>query len=204
MGVGKGEAIDCRDNRTGQIDFVVYDRAKCAPILAGSENLLLPCEALYCVVEVKTLLTQEGLDTSLTAARKVRNLMPFKQSFIAARKDGAAADDDRDRCLYLIFGFSSDLSNDEEWPVKEYRRFERAAHKAGATMDCVDWVVSLDRGLIKPDAAKGKWDTGSAETTFFETYLHIVNFLGRESARRKPVDWQIYGPRSFPGWKTLK
>ena len=41
-GVAKGEAIDFQDTRTGQIDFVIYDRAQCAPILVGNENLLLP------------------------------------------------------------------------------------------------------------------------------------------------------------------
>jgi hypothetical protein len=49
FGVEKGEAIDFGDRRTGQIDFVIYDRARCAPIRVGNENLLLPCEALYCI-----------------------------------------------------------------------------------------------------------------------------------------------------------
>jgi hypothetical protein len=203
LGVAKGEVIDYRDARTGQLDFVIYDRARCAPILAGSENLLLPCEALYCVVEVKTKLTQTELDSSFSAALRVRRLRPFKQPFIAARKDGVHADDARDRCLYLVFGFSSDLADDDEWAAKEYKRVERAAHRAGAEMDCVDWVVSLDRGIIKPDAGSGKRDSSNSDTIFLETFLHIVNFLGRESDRRKPVDWQMYGPRSSPGWQKL-
>ena len=32
FGVQKGEAIDYRDSRTGQLDFVIYDRSRCAPI----------------------------------------------------------------------------------------------------------------------------------------------------------------------------
>lgn len=50
LGVAKGEAIDYQDTRTGQLDFVIYDQARCAAIRAGKENLLLPCEALYCAL----------------------------------------------------------------------------------------------------------------------------------------------------------
>jgi hypothetical protein len=64
FGVKKGEAIDYHDARTGQLDFVIYDKARCAPIRGGNENLLLPCEALYCVIEVKTRITGEELDKS--------------------------------------------------------------------------------------------------------------------------------------------
>jgi len=99
FGVEKGEAIDYQDTRTGQLDFVIYDQSRCAPIRVGKENLLLPCEALYCVIEVKTRVTQNELDTSYNAAGKVRALQPFKQPFIAARQDGSSADDGRDRCL---------------------------------------------------------------------------------------------------------
>src|SRR5271163_42595 len=53
FGAGKGEVIDYQDRRTGQLDLVIYDRASCAPVSVQNENLLLPCEALYCVIEAK-------------------------------------------------------------------------------------------------------------------------------------------------------
>lgn len=203
LGVEKGEAIDYRDARTGQLDFMIYDQARCAPIWAGKENLLLPCEALYCVVEVKTIITQDELDTSYTAAGKVRALAPFKRPFIAARQDGSSAKDDRDRCLYVIFGYSSNLGNNAEWAGKEYLRLEAAAKSAGVPRDCVDRVVVLDRGMINPQKKAGKWESGDADSVFLESYLHIVNFLGREAQRSRPVDWQLYGARGAMGWKTL-
>lgn len=203
FGIEKGEAIDYRDTRTGQLDFVIFDRSRCGPIRVGGENLLLPCEALYCVIEVKTRITQDELDTSLKAAGKVRALRPFKKPFIAARQDGSSADDDRDRCLYVIFGYTSNLGNDFEWAEKEYRRLSGAAGSAGVPPDCVDRLFVLDRGIINPQKPAGKWDAGNADSVFLESYLHIVNFLGRESERRKPVDWQMYGPRSASGWRTL-
>jgi len=203
FGVEKGEAIDYVDTRTGQLDFVIYDRARCAPIRVGKENLLLPCEALYCVIEVKTRVTQGELDTSYVAAGKVRELRPFKHLFIAARQDGCGADDNRDRCLYVIFGYTSNLGNGAEWAKKEYERLTTAAASAGVAPDCVDRLIVLDRGLINPQKGAGKWEAGKADSVFLESYLHVVNFLARESERRKPVDWQIYGPESASGWKSL-
>ncbi len=203
FGVEKGEAIDYQDTRTGQLDFVIYDESRCAPIRVGKENVLLPCEALYCVIEVKTRVTQDELDTSYKAAGKVRALQPFKQPFIAARQDGSSGDDGRDRCLYVIFGYASNLGNDAEWAGKEYLRLEAAAKSAGVAPDCVDRLFILDRGIINPQKRAGKWEAGNADSVFLESYLHVVNFLARESDRRKPVDWQMYGPKSASDWKRL-
>ena len=203
FGIDKGEAIDYRDTRTGQLDFIIYDRARCAPIRIGKENLLLPCEALYCVIEVKTRVTQDDLDTSYKAAGKVRALRPFKKPFIAGRQNDSRLGRERDRCLYVIFGYTSNLKNDAEWAGKEYLRLGVAAKAAGVAPDCVDRVVILDRGIINPLRRAGKWEAGNADSVFLESYLHVVNFLGRESERRKPVDWQMYGPRSASGWRPL-
>jgi len=204
FGVQKGEAIDYRDSRTGQLDFVIYDRWRSSPIHVGSENLLLPCEALYCVVEVKTRISQDELDKCYVSAGKVRALRPFGKPFIAARQDGVDAEDGRDRCLYFVFGYTSDLANNSEWPLKEYDRARKAADRAQVPIDCVDRVVVLDRGIIRPQKKAGRWQDEGAESVFLESYLHIMNFLGRESERRKPVDWRTYGPRRVPGWKPLK
>lgn len=203
FGVGKGEVVDYQDRRTGQLDLIIYDRVSCAPISAQSENLLLPCEALYCVIEAKSKVTQDELDTSLAAAGRLRELRPFKAHFITTRRDGSSADDGQHRCLYIVFGYASNLANDAQWPEKEYRRLLTAATRANIAVDCLDRLIVIDRGMINPPTISGKWEAGSAESVFLESYLHIVNFLNRESARRKPVDWQMYGPRSAKGWKML-
>src|SRR5436190_17363386 len=54
--VTKGEVIDYRDERTGQLDLIIYDSHTSAPVTKGEENLLIPAEALYAVIEVKTTL----------------------------------------------------------------------------------------------------------------------------------------------------
>jgi uncharacterized protein DUF6602 len=157
FGVGKGEVIDYLDHRTGQLDLVVYDKASSSPISTQNENLLLPCEALYMAIEVKTKVTQAELDTSLKAASRLRALRPFKARFVAPRRDGAAADDGNHRCMYVIFGYTSDLGNDSNWLTKEQKRIHSAAGEARVSLDCVDRVIVLDRGIINPAASVGKW-----------------------------------------------
>ena len=93
IGVSKGEAIDFRDRRTGQLDILIYDADMCAPISSQSENVLVPAESLLAVIEVKTTLTQKDLNGCFIAARKVRAIRPFKQSFVPAREEGKPAED---------------------------------------------------------------------------------------------------------------
>lgn len=202
LGVGKGEAIDFKDKRTGELDLVVYDRAGSAPIEVGTESLLLPCESLYVVVEVKTTLTQEELDKSYVHAKKVRALRPFKKRFVGPGDGGPAPKDGNPRCLYVIFAYDTNLGR-EDWLTKEHERIKLAARRAQCHVDCVDRVVVLDRGMISPSDARGKVVENDGESIFLEVYLHIVNFINRERRRRPPVDWQVYGPRSNPGWVKL-
>jgi hypothetical protein len=67
-----------------------------------------------------------------------------------------------------------------------------AASNAEVSLDCIDQLIVLDRGILKPSASSGKWEAGSDATVFLEFYLHIVNFITREARRRPPVDWQVY------------
>jgi len=203
FGVGKGEVIDHLDQRSGQLDVMIYDQASCAPISRQNENVLLPCEALYAVVEVKTTISQKELNTSFLAAGKIRALRPFGATFVAPRQDGLPANDKNHRCMYIIFGYTSDLANDSKWLEKENERARLAASEAGISLDCVDRIIVLDRGMLHPANSGGSWDTDSDATVFLESYLHIVNLLNRESRRREPVDWQLYAPRGSRSWTKL-
>jgi len=200
--VRKGEAIDFKDARTGQLDLVVYDRSGSSPILIGSENILLPCESLYVVIEVKTTLTQDELNRAYRSALKVRSLRPFKKQFVGPRRDGAPADDHNYRCLYVILAYKTNLGA-EDWLNKEFARAQSAASAAGAGLDVVDRVIVLNRGMINPSNATGKAVAQDDVNIFLEFYLHLVNFINRERGRRPPVDWQVYSARSFPGWTKL-
>jgi hypothetical protein len=200
--VAKGEAIDFRDHRTGQLDLMIFDSAGSAPISSQHENLLLPCEALYVVIESKTTLRKEELVTSYAAAKRVRELAPFKKPFIGPRTGGAPADD-HCRCMYLVFAHESNLGA-KDWLSKEFKRCEEAARASSTTLDLIERVVVLDRGMIHPGLGRGKAVEEEEEGIFLEFYLHVVNFLNRERARRPPVDWQVYSARTSEGWGVIR
>jgi hypothetical protein len=105
--------------------------------------------------------------------------------------------------MYLVFAYSTDLAHDDEWLEKEYHRAMAAARAESVSTDCVDRIVVLGRGMLNPAAAIGKSEAVSDQSIFLESYLHVVNFLMRESKRRPPIDWQMYGPRSPKGWRKL-
>lgn len=92
----------------------------------------------------------------------------------------------------------------EGWTKREFDRMRVAAKEADAPMDSIDRLIVLDRGIISPPRTAGRWESGEADSIFLDAYVHIVNFLGRESRRREPVDWQISVTRKQIGWKSLE
>jgi hypothetical protein len=186
---GKGEAIDFRDARSGQIDLCIYDRATAAPILAAAGNALIPAEALYVVIEVKSVLTQDELDKCALAADKIRKLRPFKREFVAAPLKGAA-NKDNVRCLHLVFAYTTNLS-EKDWAGKELERIEKACEAIGAPTDLLDRVIVLDRGMIRPQVRSARVRE-EATGIFLDFYIHLANFLTRERGRRPQIDWEAY------------
>ncbi|MEF8708482.1 MAG: DUF6602 domain-containing protein [Candidatus Accumulibacter propinquus] len=202
FGVAKGEAIDYLDHRTGQLDILIFDSHASAPIATESENILVPAEGLLAIIEVKSILNQDELGKCFQSAKKVRQLKPFKKRFISARDDGRSAEDGNFRCLYIVFAYDTNLTPDN-WMSKEFERMTRSASEQHATLDCVDIVAVLNRGLIRPGDATGKENNEAEADTFLEFYLHVVNFLNREQPRRPAVDWQTYTTKTAKGWVRL-
>ncbi len=202
FGLAKGEVIDYRDRRTGQLDLFVFDRVGCGPLSVQTENVLVPCESLYVVIEVKSVLSQQELNKCYEAAGKVRALRPFKKQFISTRTRGEGAEDGGSRCLYIVFAYTTDLS-DTNWTAKEFGRLQAAAEKAKVGDDVVDLVVVLDRGLINPGKAVGKSIGDEPMGIFMEFYLHVINFLNREYRRRQVIDWQDYAAGAQRKWVRL-
>ncbi len=202
FGIAKGEAIDYGDRRTGQLDLFIFDKVGSSPLSVQSENVLIPCESLYVVIEVKSVLSQKELDTCYEAASKVRALRPFKKEFISSRTGGIGAEDGGSRCLYIVFAYTTNLSA-TDWMKKEHQRVQAAATAANAGLDVVDLVVVLDRGLINPGKAVGKAIAEETMGIFMEFYLHVINFLGREYQRRPVIDWQAYAAGAQREWVRL-
>lgn len=196
--VGSGEAIDYRDNSTGELDLFIYDRSTAAPIQNSTESTLIPAESIYAVIEVKTTLTQDELNKCLKAAAKVRNLKPFKAKFLPAATDGKVFNNHY-RCPYFIFAYHSNLGS-ENWATKEIARLKAAANEAICSIDVIDQLFVLDRGCIIPGKLVALENPENG--VFLDFYIHLINFLTRERVRRPNIDWTVYSSRRT--WQRLK
>jgi hypothetical protein len=197
---GKGEAVDCYDTRTGQLDLAIYDQSGCVPLSIDSENLLLPCEALYAVIEVKTTLTRAEVALCLTAARKIRDLRPFKGHFVGAQTEGRPLQAKTLRCMYMVFAYSSDLS-ESEWAGRELQRLSLVGAELSIEPSVIDRILVVNRGLLNPVAMAGKVASSDRDEVFLEFYVHLMNFLAREAGRRPGLDLQNYVARTSSGWE---
>jgi uncharacterized protein DUF6602 len=200
--VAKSEVIDYKDQRSGQLDVLIFDTAFAAPLTRQSENLLVPCESLYVVFEVKSILNRQEIGRCLRSAQKLRRLRPFKEHFVAAREQGRAAKDKSHRFLYIVFAYETDLSKDD-WLAKEWNRLIDVSVEDKAEHSCIDRLFIVDRGIINPARGHGKVIDDDADLLFLELYLHVMNFLQREKNRRPEMNWQIYSLPRSRGWKAV-
>ncbi len=186
---GKGEAIDYLDARTGQLDLFIYDSSTASPLVASGENTLLPAEALYAVIEVKSVLTQAELNRCAVAAAKIRALQPYKHKFSPSPTKGEAPIDCY-RCPYIVFAYTTDLS-EENWAQKEFDRVKSSVSEIGGEVDLLDRVIVLDRGMLRPQIAAARLKEGESGI-FLDFYIHLMNFLVKEKQRRPPIDLLAY------------
>lgn len=198
----KGEAIDFQDRHSTQLDIAIYDCIRNCPLIAKSDQILLPAEALLSVVEVKSVLTLDELKTCFEAAKQLRRLKPFKENFVDTRLNGTWADDRKPRCFYTVLAYESNLGP-SEWLTKEWDRVNKAADEVQCQPNIIDRILVLDRGLIIPTFQSGKIIAVDSEEALHEWFLHLINFLSRENARRPAVDWQLYTSRRARGWQRL-
>lgn len=191
FGVTTGELIDSGDRRSKQLDLIIYDKSIAQPVLGGDSADLLPCEAVYAVVEVKSVLTAAEAKGCVEAAARIHKLRPGGMRFIGAREDGAAAQPGEYRCMYMVFAYGSNLG-EVNWLQNEYSRFEEECISAKVSVSSIDRVVVLDRGLVNPGRGSGVTAPDDPVALFGESYTHLVNFLEREVRNRPEFSWDRY------------
>jgi hypothetical protein len=133
----KGEAVDYRDIRSGEIDIAIYDKLRNAVL--SDHPVWLPVESLLAVIEVKRLLSEEELRTSYLASKQINSLRPFKKSFTLARP----GDDDNPptpakvqiapkpmRCFRTIFAYATNLI-ENDWLTREWERVQKVTRENG-------------------------------------------------------------------------
>jgi hypothetical protein len=201
-GVCSGEAVDHTDSHSTALDIIIYDQIRNGPL--AEDPFLMPAESLLAVIEVKTKLTREELRKCFEAARSIRRLKPYKGKFVGARTEGAHAVEGEYRCLYTIFAYTSDLT-EEDWLRKEASRVREIAKEKSYTADLIDRIVVLDKGLLSPPRNAGMRAPNSGPSVFHEWFFHLMNYLTREleERHRPPMDWQAYASRKRVGWESI-
>lgn len=202
--VAKGEAIDSFDRRTGQLDMIVYDDHSTRPVSQQAENVLVPCEATYAVIEVKSRLSRAELRKCVKAAKSLKQLRPFGHKFVLRREPFENSMDPKaHRILYLIFAYSSDLRKND-WVKREFARVTDVAKSERIDPGVIDRIFVMDRGLINVARPGGKAVGEEPAALLAELFLHIVDFIQREHGRRPPIDWHLYASPKTKGWRSIR
>jgi hypothetical protein len=194
--VTTGEAVDSQDRRSTQLDVIVYDRNLSAPLLrATDKGDLVPAEALLAVIEAKSKLTKAQAENCCSAVASLARLRPYGKPFIAPREGGQHAEG-RVRCQYSVLAFDTDLGT-RKWADSEWARIQAAATSEEAPLERIDRIAVLTRGLLLPPDCEAIV-IADAPGVLRDWFLHLTNFLVRESSRRAPYDWSAY-LRDRPG-----
>jgi hypothetical protein len=206
----KGEIVDFRDQRSGEIDIVIFDKIRNG--LFSEEPIWIPAESLLAYIEVKSVLTEEELRKSYEAAVKVSSLRPFKRVFTLAARNTDTVDTKEPqspegtapkslRCFRTVFAYETNLK-DEGWLTQEWQRVLKVTGEIPCAPEEVDRILVLNRGMINPPSKSGA-DEFEISSVFHQWFINLANFLTRENGRRPPVDWQTYTKTRVPGWKHL-
>lgn len=73
-GIGSGQVFSTDGPASDQADIVLYDEVFSNVLFRGSSNSLFPCESVYGTIEVKSILTTEELETSISNIASVKRL----------------------------------------------------------------------------------------------------------------------------------
>ena len=195
-----GEAVDLNDDRTPQLDIMIYDSSKNFPFFSADSELI-PAEALLVAIEVKSKLTLDAIQGALRAAQQLKSLHPFREEVAEQRRDGEHADE-RSRYFYSIFAYETDLGA-EDWDLKEYKRISEIADELNLSMDLIDRIYVANKGLLMPGEGKGMCDQPDDAAGLLYFYMHTYNFLVRENSRRDPSPYLEYAGRMARGWRDL-
>lgn len=199
--VVSGEVVDMNGNQSGQTDIIIYDSDLTAPLLAhGKGNVLLPAEALLATVEVKSKVTAGEITKSVNGIKKIHALRPWDAPYgLVSGTNGSTTDPGLPRILTTVFAYKSDLGQ-VNWASKELARLREACKDVNLPIPCVDRMVVLDRGLINP--AHGKALIPNEKRVLGHWFFNLMNFLARESQRRRPFPWSDYEHPARDSWLT--
>lgn len=200
--VARGEVIDAVGVRSGQIDVIIFDRLKSAPLLRTDDGLVvLPAEAVLAVVEVKSRLGDLQVTQTAEGIAKMRNLRAFGMPWGLSRRDGNPANDGLPNLFTSLFSFDTTVQA-AHWSETEINRVRRLFGRAEVPVQWLDRLVVLGRGILLPaDGRAAGFDEGSRVMGLW--LYHLVNFLNREADRRDVFPWSWYERSLGAHWQQI-
>jgi len=192
----KGEVVDLNENRSPQLDIMIYDGLRNFPFFSG-ESYILPAEALLVSIEVKSSLKRKELIKSLKAANKLKSIKPYKEK-LSPRRTGGKAADKKYRYFHCVFAYNSDLSI-KQGIQGEFHRLVDVSKSLNLPLSLLDRLYITNRGLINPDAKIGRKENSGKGEGLMNLYMDILNFLIRENRRRDIAPYIDYAGRMSDG-----
>lgn len=174
-GICTGFIVDGVGNSAShQEDLIIYDQQLIPPLWTRGEQAFVPIEACLAVVEVKSLLTAQEVDSAIAHADRIANLAPdfrllpaysVPNDERAARLHSAIR-----RPIYAVFALASNIrapTNVESLNAEWKRVCDRHSH-AGHVTPRIDLLCSVRNGMVCADRAAddlrihGRQDSDSA------------------------------------------
>src|SRR5262249_43601 len=73
-GIGSGQVFSSDGSVSNQVDLVLYDQVFSNVLFRDATNNLFPCESVYGTIEVKSILSKEELQASVSNIGSVKRL----------------------------------------------------------------------------------------------------------------------------------
>jgi len=198
--VQRGEVVDRFDNHSQQLDIMLFNSARNYAFLTGA-SALLPAEALLASVEVKSRLSKAELERAVQSAVVLRKLKPFGERSAKPKRDGAHRDY-KCRYFHCLFAYGTDLAH-SDWPASEARRLKDVTAALGAEPGVIDRVYVAGKGFLNLASSVAILEEGDKGIALMQFYLHLLNFVLREDASRKPVPVMDYAGGSANRWRKI-
>ena len=133
--IGKGEIVDTAGNVSRQCDLIIYDALDSPLLLSGKDYRVFPAEAVYGVIEVKSVLDGNQFQKASENICSVKNL---------ERENGKIAG--------IVFAFKAEQKRDAILHYLTERI--RKSNLASSPFEFVDLWCILDSGTVS------LWDEG--------------------------------------------
>lgn len=176
MGIGTGKIVDSEGNKSSECDLIVYNKTILPPIMFDESMGLFPVEACLCAIEVKSVLTASEVDDAISKFARLSKLHPIKEG---------------ERPVHILFGFSSDLTEDGKTELERYKERSLRTNEG-----CFVKVICVPgRGYFYFDGKKSKWDIEKGKSNFQETVnfiAHFSNSIAQLSRDRGTVNFGRY------------